>query len=132
MYPSQTIVVSIRCPWRQVYEFLAEPLNLPTWVSYLDGIAHVRDNDWRSETEDGPVTLRFTPRNQHGVLDLGVMREGVPAMTLPARVSPNGDDGAELVCTLFHSPDSTDDEFRSETAWIEADLMALKSLLEAA
>jgi hypothetical protein len=113
-----------------VYEFLAEPLNLPTWASGLFGIAHVRDNDWRSDTEGGPVMLRFTPRNEYGVLDFGVAPEGTEPVIMPVRVAPNGEDGAELIYTAYQRPGTSDEAFRSETAWIEADLLALKSLLE--
>ena len=123
--------MSIRRPWREVYEFLAEPLNLPTWAAGLQGIVHVRDNDWRSDTEDGPIMFRFTPRNEYGVLDFGVARKGVAPVIMPVRVSANGADGAELTYAVFQRPGTSDESFRSEAAWIEADLLALKSLLEA-
>jgi hypothetical protein len=132
VYQSHTIVVSIRRPWRQVYEFLAEPLNLPTWATGIGStIVHVRDNDWRTDTEGGPVIIRFSPRNELGVLDFGVTREGVEPVIMPVRVAANGDDGTELVYTVLQRPGSADEAFRSEVAWIEADLLALKSLLEA-
>jgi len=130
VHRSYTISVPIRRPWRQVYEFLAEPLNLPTWTSGMGGIVHVQGNDWRSDTADGPYVFRFAPRNELGVLDFGVAREGTEPVIMPVRVAANGEEGAELVYTAFQRPGVTDEAFRSQVSWIEADLLTLKSLLE--
>jgi len=44
MFRSETISISIDCPHQEVYEFLLEPLNLPTWGSNI-GLAHVMRKD---------------------------------------------------------------------------------------
>jgi hypothetical protein len=132
MYRSQTIAVSIRYPCRQVYDFLAEPLNLPTWGSNMGAtIEHVSGNDWASEGEHGRVIYRYHPRNDFGILDHAVFREGEEPFTIPMRIVANGEDGAEVIYTLYQRPGMTDAEFESETEWVLADLMTLKALLEA-
>jgi hypothetical protein len=122
--------VSIRCPHRQVYDFLAEPLNLPTWGSNMGAtIEHVSGNDWASEGEHGRTIYRYHPRNEFGILDHAVFREGEQPFTVPMRIVANGD-GAEVIYTLYQRPGMTDEEFLSEREWVEADLMTLKALLE--
>lgn len=130
MFRSETISIAIDCPFQDVYEFLAEPLNLPTWWSNLGGsIRHSGGSDWVSDTSEGPVVIRFAPRNAYGVLDHAIFREGETAVTTPTRVFAN-DDGAEITYTLFQRPGISDAVFASELEWVRSDLLALKSLLE--
>jgi hypothetical protein len=131
MFRSETISISINCPWQEVYEFLIEPLNLPTWASNMGpSIEHVSGPDWASETPNGRVIYRYPARNSLGVLDHAVFREGTkePVIT-PTRVFANGD-GAELTYTLFQRAGMSDEVFRSEIEWMRADFLSLKSLLE--
>ena len=131
MYRSRTITVSIRRPHREVYEFLVEPLNLPTWGSNLGStIEHVSNNDWASEGEHGRLIFRYHPRNEYGVLDHAVFGEGETPFMVPMRVVANGEDGAEVIYTLYQRPSMTEAEFDSEAEWVQADLLTLKSLLE--
>jgi hypothetical protein len=131
MYRSRTITISIRRPQREVYDFLAEPLNLPTWGSTIGAsIEHVSGNDWASESENGKLIYRYHPRNEYGILDHAVFREGEEPFTVPMRIAANGDDGAEVIYTLYQRPSMTEAEFDSEAEWVQADLLTLKSLLE--
>ena len=131
MYRSRTFSISIRCPWDQVYEFLVEPLNLPTWTQLGTRIEHVAGPDWKVETEDGPLFVRYHPRNKDGILDHAIFREGEEPLTQHMRIVPNGTDGSELVYTIYQRPGMADEVFDSEISWAESDLLALKSLLEA-
>lgn len=132
MYNSRTISVSILCPVKQVYEFLAEPLNLPTWAASFTGkIEHLSGNDWLADIEGNPVIVRYHPRNEFGILDHAVFPEGTTPLTTPMRIVANGDDGTELLYTHYQRPGVSDEVYVSESEWVLADLMALKSLLEA-
>jgi len=131
VYRSRTITTSIRRPHREVYEFLAEPLNLPTWAQGLGNtIEHVSGTDWASEGENGRIIFRYHPRNDFGVLDHAVFRESETPFTVPMRVVANGADGAEVIYTLYQRPGMTDAQFESETEWVRADFLTLKTLLE--
>ena len=130
MYRSQTITVSIQCPHRQVYEFLVEPLNLPTWASTVGStIEHLSGNDWASDTETGRLIYRYHPRNEYGILDHAVFRPGETPFTVPMRIVANGD-GAEVIYTHFQRPGTSDEAFASEAEWVQADFLTLKTLLE--
>jgi uncharacterized protein YndB with AHSA1/START domain len=125
-----TITVSIQHPHRQVYEFLVEPLNLPTWTVAIERIEHRRDNDWAIETPEGVVVLRYQPRNEFGVLDYWVLPPGDPTgYFVPMRVIANGD-GADVIFTHYQRPGQTEEQWTSEGEWIRADLETLKALLE--
>src|SRR6218665_741862 len=130
MFRSETISVSVDCPHREVYEFLLEPLNLPTWASNLGySIEHVSGNDWASDTPDGRLFFRFPTRNEFGVLDHAVFFEGRTPVFSPMRVFANGD-GAEITYTQFQRPSMSDEKCRSEVEWMRAEFLTLKSLLE--
>lgn len=130
MYRSTTITISINCPWKQVYDFLAEPLNLPTWGSNMGNkIEHVSGSDWASEDENGRTIYRYQPRNEFGVLDHAVFKEGETPFTTPMRIVANGE-GAEVLYTLFQRPGMSEEAFTSEIEWVQADFLTLKSLLE--
>jgi hypothetical protein len=61
-----------------------------------------------ADTPEGPVKIRFTERNDFGILDHHVVvRPGVD-IYIPMRVIANGT-GSEVIFTLFRLPDMTDE-----------------------
>jgi hypothetical protein len=132
MFKSRTISIPIDRPYAEVYEFLAEPRNFPSWASNLGAdFAHVGGTEWSTTTRTGRVILRFASRNDFGVLDHAVYAEGTKPFITPMRVIANGD-GAEILFTLLQRPGMTDAEFESEAEWVRSDFDALRSLLETA
>lgn len=112
-----------------VYAFACEPANLPQWAAGLaGGIAEV-DGAWIADSPMGKVTVRFVPRNAHGVLDHEVVLPSGTVVYNPLRVVPN-DAGSEVVFTLFRRPDASDDDFAADADAVARDLAALKALLE--
>lgn len=131
MFNSVVISVAIERPYREVYEFLAEPRNFPTWASNLgDTFEQVSETDWVTKTRSGRTVLRFARRNDYGILDHTIIAEGQSPVSVPMRVVENGE-GAEIVYTLFQLPGMDDVTFRSEVEWITSDFNALKAMLEA-
>jgi uncharacterized protein YndB with AHSA1/START domain len=130
LYRSTTIAVSIDCPLAEVYEFLVEPLNLPTWTLAVERIEHREGNDWTGTTAEGEVIFRYPKRNEYGVLDYAMWRVGEPEGALvPLRVVPNAD-GTEVLITYHQRPGISDEVYESELEWTRADLLTLKTLLE--
>ena len=128
MLKSRTISIPIFRPYLEVYEFLADPHNFPSWASGAD-FAYVDGTQWATTTRTGRVILRFSPRNEFGVLDHAVYAEGTTPLTTPMQVIRN-DDGAEVLFTLIQRPGMTDAQFESEAEWVRSDFEALRSLLE--
>ena len=130
MFKSKTISIPIYRPYDEVYEFLAEPRNFPSWASNLGSdFVQIGANDWATTTRNGRVILRFSPRNAYGILDHQVYLEGKTAVTTPMRLIAN-DEGCEIIYTQLQRPGMTEEAFASEVEWVTSDFEALRSLLE--
>ena len=53
----------------QVYEFVANPENLPKWATGLGTEVHRKGEAWEVIALHGSMGLRFTPHNDFGVRD---------------------------------------------------------------
>jgi hypothetical protein len=129
----ETISVSISCPYETVYGFLADPANLFTWANVLGTKARpLAPLEWLAEEPaftDKPITIRFTPRNAYGVLDITASADGLPLFWSPVRAFRNGE-GTELTLCMLQRSDQSEESFRSELEWTRADLLTVKTLLE--
>ena len=131
MFKSKTITIPIDRPYDEVYEFLAEPLNFPSWASNLGSdFVQIDGQEWATTTRTGRVILRFAPRNAYGILDHQVFVEGKTPQTTPMRLVAN-DTGCEVIYTQFQRPGMSEEAFASEVEWVISDFGALRSLLEA-
>lgn len=125
-----TINVDIERPLAEVYEFLAEPLNFPSWATGVgDSFEHQAGNDWVSNTPTGQIVFRFSERNRFGILDVITMPEGGEPIYVPVRVIANGE-GTQIILTLLQRPGMSDEHLQSDAEWTTSNLQALKSLLE--
>lgn len=129
MSPSRTLSISIARPVDEVYRFVAEPLNLPRWAGGLGGAVRKTGDGWIVDSVNGPLGLRFAPRNAFGVLDHWVSVAPGTEVYVPMRVIANGA-GAEIVFTLFRTPGMSDADFSADAAQVQRDLEHLKRLVE--
>lgn len=128
---SQHISIGIRRPMSAVYDFAADPLNLPKWAAGLAGSEVEHDGDqWFTESPMGRVTFTFAPRNDFGVLDHEVTLPSGQIVYNPLRVISDGDE-CEVVFTLRQRPDMTDEAFARDADAVGKDLATLKSTVEA-
>ena len=127
---SRTLTISIASPPTQVYAFASNPENLPRWATaFCKSVSNV-DGEWIIETAVGPMGLRFCEENEFGVLDHTVRLPDGTEVLSPMRVLPNGE-GSEVIFTLFHRPDVTEEQFAEDAKLVEQDLNTLKRVLEA-
>jgi polyketide cyclase/dehydrase/lipid transport protein len=129
MHAVRILSVSIGCPSDKVYEFVANPENLPKWANGLGRSVKKTDRGWLVETPQGPVTVRFAERNNFGVLDHYVTVVPGVEVYVPLRVIANGS-GSEVIFTLFRLPEMTEEKFAEDQKLVEQDLRTLKNLLE--
>jgi hypothetical protein len=128
---SRHISIGIDRPASTVYDFAADPLNLPRWAAGLAGSTVERDGDrWFTDAPMGRVTFTFALRNDFGVLDHDVTLPTGETVHNPMRVISDGD-GCEVVFTLRQRPGMTDEEFQRDADSVALDLATLKSLVEA-
>jgi hypothetical protein len=130
LFPSCNLSISINRSVEEAYNFLCVPENFPRWASGLGKSLKRVDGEWIAETPDGPVNVRFTERNEFGILDHWVSPKPGLQIYIPLRVIANGS-GCELLFTLFRLPGVTDEQFAKDADWVMRDLTTLKNLLEA-
>lgn len=127
---ARTLTVSIDCPPDRVYEFVANPENLPKWAAGLGRSVRREGSEWIVETPHGPMRIRFADRNEFGVLDHSVSPTPGREILNPMRVVPNGD-GSEVMFTLVQAPTMSDAQYAEDAGMVERDLRTLKRVLEA-
>ncbi|URW74794.1 polyketide cyclase [Sphingomonas donggukensis] len=128
MLPSRTYSMSIDRDWRDLYAAIWRPEVFPRWASGLAESALRPEGDgWMADGPEGPVRIRFTPHNDHGVMDHVVEVSNGADVHVPMRIVANGR-GAEVMVTLFRQPGMSDERFAADAKWIHRDLQRLKSL----
>lgn len=129
-FPSRQISVSINRPVSDVYQFSANPENLPKWAEGLSRFTMTRVGDeWVADSPMGKIKVKFTKNNHFGILDHDVTLPSGEINHNPLRVVKNNE-GSEIIFTLFHLPRMSDADFERDAKQIEKDLMKLKSILE--
>ena len=130
MQPHAQITIGIERDWRAVYEKIWRPEAFLQWASGLCGAGLQQEGDvWCGEGMEGPLRVRFSPRNDYGVMDYWVSQAGEPEIYSPLRVVPNGE--AALVCLLLYRWEGlTETMFAAEVEWARRDLESLKEWVE--
>lgn len=116
---------------RDVYEFAANPANLPAWAAGLASGVEQVDGDWVTESPMGRVVVAFTAANSYGVLDHDVRLPSGETVYNPMRAIADDADGCEVVFTVRRRPGMTDADFERDADTVAADLARLKRVLEA-
>ncbi len=129
MNPSVTLSISIASPPSAVASFVADPRNLPQWAGgFCRSVRQVGD-EWRVDTAEGEVGLRFSGPVEHGILDHVLTLSPDLQVQVPMRVVPN-EEGSEVLFTLFRPPAMTEHRLQQDIALVTADLEKLRELLE--
>ncbi|MEQ6902016.1 SRPBCC family protein [Nocardioides sp. YIM 152588] len=112
-----------------VYAFASDVANLPKWAAGLAQAEVVPVGDLlKVDSPMGPVTVRFVPRNEFGVLDHDVTLPSGETVTNPIRVLAHPE-GAEVVFTI-RQLNLSDDEFERDADMVAQDLERLRALCE--
>jgi hypothetical protein len=114
---------------QEVYDYAADPANLPQWAPGLGSSVEKVDGRWYVETSEGRVGFAFVQRNEYGVLDHYVTMPSGEIVYNPMRVIADGS-SCEVVFTLRRRPGLSDEDFRADTDAVAADLTRLKRVLE--
>lgn len=126
-----TLSATLSTPPDEVYAYVIDPRNLPTWASGLAKSVEQRDGTWFVDSGDGEWTVEFAEHNGFRVADhLVTLPDGTKQLN-PMRVVANGL-GSEVLFTVFRGEVDTEDEWIALQATIQADLDALGPALERA
>jgi hypothetical protein len=130
MLPARTYSISIALNWRDLYDRIWKPEVFPKWAAGLAETALRAEGDrWVAEGPEGQVRIRFTPKNDYGVMDHWVELQDGSTIHVPLRVVENGA-GAEVMLTLYRQIGMDDERFAGDAKLILRDLRALKALVE--
>lgn len=114
---------------QEVYDFAAEPANLPRWAAGLAQSEVTQEGDTLLvDSPMGRVTVRFVARNELGVLDHDVTLPSGTVVTNPVRVLAHPA-GSEVLFTV-RQIELTDEELERDVRLVEADLARLRALVE--
>lgn len=123
--------VVIRRSPREVAAFARSDDHLPDWAAGLAaGAPRHRGDELVGDSPMGEVRVRFAPPNDLGVLDHDVTLPDGTVVHNPLRVLAHPR-GAEVVFTLRRLEGVTADAFEADAQAVAADLVRLRSLLEA-
>lgn len=124
---TQTVTIGASPP--RVYEFVADPKNLPRWAIGFAKAVRRDGRQWIVTTQGGDMPIVFVTDADHGVVDF--VFEPAPGVTMAARsrVIANGD-GAEYVFTQFQDDGMPDAVFDAQVRALGHELDALKAHLE--
>src|SRR6188472_4603756 len=112
--------ISILASPESVATFLADMKNWETWAPWVRSVTRRSDRDWRLETTDGPMAVRFAEPNSFGILDHRVTLASGVSVFNAMRVTPNGS-GSELTMVVLHSPEMSDDQFEQDVQAVTDD-----------
>jgi hypothetical protein len=113
-----------------VFEFLADPENLPRWaVGFCRSIRRHGDR-WIAQTAQGNLEVRYMTDPALGVIDFLISPAPGVEFVANSRVVANGD-GAEYVFTQFQAPGMPDEVFDANVAALREELVVLKALMRA-
>lgn len=128
---SRHLDVIIERPWREVYDYAADPRNLPRWAAGLAGSEVQREvSQWSMNSPMGRVLVSFVPENPYGVLDHTVTLPTGESILNPVRVMELEEERCEVVFTLRRGTMS-ESEFAEDAAAVAEDLATLKERCEA-
>lgn len=123
------VSVSIRRSPEEVYAFASNPETWPSWARGLAGKLEEVDGVWFADSPMGKVRVRFTEKNAFGILDHDVTLPSGITVHNAFRVLPNAR-GSEVVFSIFRRPEVSPEEFLRDQNAVNADLNALKQLIE--
>ena len=126
---SDTRTVFIQRPADELFDFLAQPQNLPVWATEFCSDIRPHGNAWLATTPNGEITVRYRTDSEFGIVDY--LLSPAPGIELLAasRVLPN-DDGAEYTFTQFQAPGMPDAAFGAQVDALRLELANLKHLME--
>jgi hypothetical protein len=132
MKASDTQAISIAAPPSTVFEFVAEPRNLPRWAPAFAREVRPDGSDWIVVNDGGESRIRVRTNREVGTVDF--LAAGTPqGVELGAfsRVVPNGR-SSEYFFTLFFAEDAPTADVERQRAVVADELAAVRSLCETA
>jgi polyketide cyclase/dehydrase/lipid transport protein len=127
---SAVVHTSILASPEPVIAFLRDMEKWKSWAPWVRSVTRLSEGDWKLETKDGPMTVRFVEPNSFGVLDHRVTVASGLTVFNAMRVVPNGS-GSELVMVVLQSSEMSAEQFEQDVQAVTDDFVRLKRSAEA-
>jgi hypothetical protein len=131
---ADTRTVTIDAPADQVFDFVADPENLPRWaVAFCRAIRRADEpgaERWIVTTAQGEVPIRYVTDRTLGMIDFHFAGPSGLEDVARSRVLANGA-GAEYVFTQFQAPGMSDEIFEGQVRALVEELQVLRGLIQA-
>jgi hypothetical protein len=129
---SDTKTITVERDFQTVYEFVANPENLPTWAKGFARTIRRTGDGWIIETPHGEhLNIRYATDAEFGIVDFYISPAPGVEFVVPSRVVPNGT-GAEYIFTQFQLANMPDAVFEGQVHTLTQELAILKNTLEVA
>jgi hypothetical protein len=129
---SDTKTITVERDYQTVYEFVANPENLPTWAKGFARNIRRAGEAWIIETPHGEqLNIRYVTDAEFGIVDFYISPAPGVEFVVPSRVVPNGS-GAEYIFTQFQLANMPDAVFDGQVRTLTQELAILKNTLEVA
>ncbi|WP_137137095.1 SRPBCC family protein [Rhizobium sp. FKY42] len=127
---TKVVNASIQRDWRQVYAFASQPEKMAQWASGLgNGLEDAGDHWLVDGGPLGKVKVRFSPQNDHGIVDHWVEMPSGMTVYNAFRIVKNGD-GAEALFLVTRLPGMSEEQFEQDARHVATDLDNLKRIME--
>jgi hypothetical protein len=127
---SDTKTITVERDYQTVYEFVANPENLPTWAKGFARSIQRAGEAWIIETPHGEqLNIRYVTDAEFGIIDFYISPAPEVEFVVPSRVVPNGT-GAEYIFTQFQLANMPDTVFEGQVRTLTQELAILKNTLE--
>ena len=127
---TSTEQIAVDVGHRQLFEFVADPGNLPRWAVGFCRAIRRGDDHWIAETPQGEVAIRYVIDPSLGVVDFYMSPASGTEVAAFSRVVPNGD-GAVYIFTQFQTPGMPDEAFEAQVRALKEELVVLRALMHA-
>jgi Polyketide cyclase / dehydrase and lipid transport len=128
VHESVHVSTTIDRPAGEVYGYVANPVNLPSWAAGLaQQEVQLVDGEWVSDSPMGRVVVAFAPPNDFGILDHDVTLPTGETVRNPMRVAANGD-GCDVVFTVHRRPGMSEADLAADVDAVSKDLASLRDL----
>lgn len=125
----ETDAIAIRVAPDDVFRFLAEPRNLPTWAPGFAQEVRPDDDDWLVTSGAVELRIEMPTSAEHRTVDMVPVADRTVGAFM--RVVPNGE-GSECLFTMSFPAGTPDAAVADQMAAIATELETICSLLERA
>ncbi|MFA5984258.1 MAG: hypothetical protein WC782_09600 [Methylococcaceae bacterium] len=129
MINSDTQTISIETTPQKVFDFVADPQNLPRWAIGFAKAVREEQGRWFVKTDAGEIGLRIDADNNTGVVDFWMIPAPEVEVLAASRVVQRGG-ASEYIFTQFQSGGMSNEDFNRSVQALRHELSVLKAQLE--